>query len=70
MVPVRGHPRDRAHQGRFIREDRAVARLRLAQGGNTFISASPRYAMEGLGMTLLAVTYVPAFSLWLPGLLK
>jgi tripartite ATP-independent transporter DctM subunit len=25
---------------------------------------------SALGMTLLAVTYVPAFSLWLPGLLK
>ncbi len=37
--------------GIYHRADRT---LRLAQGGNTFISASPRYAMEGLGMTLLA----------------
>ena len=28
--------------------------LRLAQGNNTFISASPRYAIETLGMTLIA----------------
>ncbi len=33
---------------------RADRSLRIAQGSNTFISASPRYAMEGLGMTLLA----------------
>lgn len=33
---------------------RADGSLRRAQGSNTFISASPRYAMEGLGMTLLA----------------
>jgi TRAP-type C4-dicarboxylate transport system permease large subunit len=25
---------------------------------------------SALGMTLMAVTYVPAFSLWLPNLLK
>lgn len=35
----------------YRRADRA---LRIAQGSNTFISASPRFAMEGLGMTLLA----------------
>jgi ATP-binding cassette subfamily B protein len=33
---------------------RADLSLRRAQGSNTFISASPRYAMEALGMTLLA----------------
>lgn len=33
---------------------RADLSLRRAQGSNTFISASPRYAMEGLGMTLMA----------------
>lgn len=29
--------------------------LRRAQGDNTFISSSPRYAMEALGMTLIAM---------------
>ena len=33
---------------------RADASLRNAQASNTFISASPRYAMEGLGVILLA----------------
>lgn len=34
--------------------NRADRTLRIAQGSNTFISASPRFAMEALGMTLLA----------------
>jgi ATP-binding cassette, subfamily B, bacterial PglK len=34
---------------------RADSALRKAQGGNTFISASPRFAMEALGMTLIAI---------------
>lgn len=33
---------------------RADSSLRKAQGSNTFISASPRFAMEVLGMTLIA----------------
>ncbi len=33
---------------------RADRTLRAAQGSNTFISASPRFAMEALGMSLLA----------------
>src|SRR6266851_2370927 len=33
---------------------RADRSLRLAQASNTFISASPRFAMEALGMTLMA----------------
>jgi ABC-type multidrug transport system fused ATPase/permease subunit len=36
------------------------ARLRLAQGANQFIGQSPRYAMEALGMVVIAVL---AFSL-------
>lgn len=34
---------------------RADSSLRKAQGSNTFISASPRFAMEALGMTLIAL---------------
>ncbi len=33
---------------------RADSSLRTAQGSNTFIAASPRFAMEALGMTLIA----------------
>ena len=33
----------------------ADSRLRLAQGNNSFVSASPRYAMEALGMLLIAI---------------
>lgn len=36
--------------------------------GDVMRTIAPFYS--ALGMTLLAVTYVPAFSLWLPGLLK
>jgi tripartite ATP-independent transporter DctM subunit len=36
--------------------------------GQVMRTIAPFYG--ALGMTLLAVTYVPAFSLWLPGLLK
>jgi len=34
---------------------RTDAQLRLAQGSNIFISASPRYAIEGIGIVLIAV---------------
>jgi ABC-type bacteriocin/lantibiotic exporter with double-glycine peptidase domain len=34
---------------------RADLRLRRAQGNNSFVSASPRYAMEALGMVLIAI---------------
>lgn len=33
----------------------ADLRLRRAQGNNSFVSASPRYAMEALGMLLIAI---------------
>jgi ATP-binding cassette subfamily B protein len=33
---------------------RADGRLRLAQGANTFLASCPRFAMEGLGMVLIA----------------
>ena len=34
---------------------RADTRLRQAEGSNTFLSSSPRFAMEALGMVLIAV---------------
>ena len=34
---------------------RAEHRLRLAQGSNGFISAMPRYVMEGFGMLFIAI---------------
>ncbi|MES2480466.1 MAG: TRAP transporter large permease [Pseudomonadota bacterium] len=43
----------------------AIGEISVGQVMRTIL---PFYS--ALGMTLLAVTYVPAFSLWLPGLLK
>jgi len=43
----------------------AIGGISVGQAMRTIL---PFYS--ALGMTLLAVTYVPAFSLWLPGLLK